>query len=60
MVAKVVDVVDILVSDQGPNPDEMSPDGKAPRIPPFVMLRSPGGKSPRSLRLFLDRDLHLH
>ena len=44
VVAKVVDVVDILVPDQGANPDEMNP----------------GWKAPRSLRLLVDWDLHLH
>ena len=44
VVAKVVDVVDILVPDQGANPDEMSP----------------GWEAPRSLCLLVDWDLHLH
>ena len=40
VVAKVVDVVDILVPDQGTHPDEMNPGGKAPRSLPLLV----GGK----------------
>ena len=44
VVAKVVDVVDILVPDQRANPDEMNP----------------GGKAPRGLRLLVEGKLHVN